>query len=269
VSPSATPHHADGFDIREFASELKPRKTGLNWAVGLSAAGIILSAGIPNHLLHPLTFLGILVLGYALLFRKAELAYNSASRKWKRGDYRAAAESLRKCVGYKERDLEARFLLGLLLAEALDDPAAALPYAEFLARENPADTKFKALLVGCCFGLKEYDRVIETLQAAPQLFDAPGGEALQILLGRAFFETGHWDASVEILRKLPVTSHRSDWLAIEARYWLGAAHLKAGRCEDAKRWLTKVYAQDIKHRDVQGLLEQANLRPDRKASQSV
>jgi hypothetical protein len=137
------------------------------------------------------------------------------------------------------------------------DAASALPHAEILERTKPGDIRFSALLVGCRFKLSQYDQVIETLQGAPYLFDMTGGEALQILLGRSFFEKGQWDVAAEVLRKLPVTSNRTDWFVVEAQYWLGCAHLNAGRKEDAKRWLTKVYAQNIDHRDVQVRLKEA------------
>jgi Flp pilus assembly protein TadD len=244
--------------IGHLVSQLQPRRTGLRWAIGLIAWGALMSGTNPNHpVLLPMTVVGLLVLGYSLLFKKAAIAYNKALKQLKARDYRGAVENLSKTVAWKEQDIEARFLLALVLSEALDDPAATLPHAEILARAKPGDVKIGALLVGCRFQLGQYDQVIATLQELRDWFDLTGGEALHILLGRAFFEKGQWDVAVEVLRKLPVTSNRTDWLVVDAQYWLGYAHLKAGRKEDAKRWLTKVYAQNIDHRDVQALLQEA------------
>jgi Flp pilus assembly protein TadD len=244
--------------IYQLVSQLQPRRTGLRWAIGLMAWGVFQSFAIPNQSpISPMTVVGLLVLGYSLVFKKAAIAYNKALKQLQAHDYRGAVENLSKTVAWKKQDHEARFLLALVLFEAIDDPAAAFPHAELLARAKPGDVKIGALLVGCRFQLGQYDQVIATLQESRDWFDLTGGEALHILLGRAFFEKGQWDVAAEVLRKLPVTSNRTDWLVLDAQYWLGYAHLKAGRKEDAKRWLTKVYAQNIEHRDVQALLKEA------------
>lgn len=215
--------------------------------------------------------------------------FNKGRKLAARGNHQDAAVSLRAAIEKNPANLDARLALAMLLADDLGELAEAYLHSRALVEANPTNEATLAIAATLLCKLNRPGEIVQllawfppssgrvlihiaeqmgealmfgpmvtVLQKSPWLHDAMFGEKLQLLLARAFAAMKSWEPAIEVLKRGPVNApSRTDYDAAEYRYWLGFCYLQTGDARKAKTYLSKVYAQDVDHRDVSSLL--ANL----------
>src|SRR5690606_27663991 len=102
----------------------------------------------------------------------------------------------------------------------------------------PTDLRMKAKLGEALFRTRQYDEAIPVLQAAQN--DPRSRTKCQLMIGRAFMETGNPQQAVEVLAEAISHHDRDDDVACELLYNQGLALETCGRTDDARAALGRV-----------------------------
>jgi len=130
---------------------------------------------------------------------------------------------------------------------ALEQRQTELEIFRERVQKYPTDLRLKFKLGEALFKAGEYDEAIPVLQLAQQ--DPRNRIQCQLLLGRAFFEKGSPNQTVELLTEALDKYELVDEQSKEILYWLGRAQEALGRVDDAKATYGKLLRQDYNYRD--------------------
>lgn len=109
----------------------------------------------------------------------------------------------------------------------------------------PTDLRMKAKLGEALFRTRQYDEAIPVLQAAQN--DPRSRTKCQLMIGRAFMETGNPQQAVEVLAEAISHHDRDDDVACELLYNQGLALETCGRTDDALAALGRVVRIDYNY----------------------
>lgn len=179
---------------------------------------------------------------------KAQKLYNKAKVLFQEGKYFEAEKLLRETKDLNPDIPKLNFLLGGALHNQKEYKKAT-SFLEISLKNNHLDDEVVLTLASCYFNQEKYDKVISLIQSFP------GGwennlKALQ-LLGVSFSNKKQHDLAIDVFKKAPLRKRNLDDELLELHYNLGIVYENAGDKKNSLKHFKKVYAYDIKFRDIQ------------------